>query len=551
MRSISSRSLLFGSVLVGVFLRFYLADTRPGLNGDEVLFAVEWSSFFSGQESNLLTTPSGRPTELLNLFIGLCTYLLSFLTKSLWAVRLPNLILSTLFIYLSWLFSRRFFDQTFSTIFTVFVALCPALLAIARVSIGAELIPFFSLAQLYLSWTRRPWLLLISFIPSLLYHPTTVFGIPFYLVLLTRTSDLTAFFKQCRKSLLSATPFLVLVSILIAVFLSNYPPVTRLLYGLIHDLKVLLHPSNLESNAIALYAYLCHKTSPAVILGPIRLFSGLLYFRHIGSIDDSFDASPILLASGLLLVIPALLAFVYRVNSLGLLSRIYTGLALSIYLLVHTSGAVGFADHTYRWSTWLIVPILFATSFASSEVYRLIQPLKLRKASVYLFLTLFSFLAINFYSYGIVFARSTSDSPVNPIYVPAQRGTIYEQIFSNLIALKPKSQDQALNAFTDDYFIYYPLRYYQMHSGIASLKLSIYRNDLLDSAEGRAERENLLDITLMKKMLDDSSVWIAWSHSPVFTHLRALTDRHPDKYHSYCSVSLFGQSNICLFVSSD
>lgn len=532
-------------------MRFFLADTRPGLNGDEVLFAVEWSSLFSGQTFNLFTTPSGRPTELINLLIGLSTYLLSFLTQSLWAVRLPNLILSTLFIYVSWSFSSRFFNHTFSTIFTVSVAICPALLALARVSIGAEMIPFFSLAQLYLAWTLRPWLFSIFLIPSLLYHPTTIFGIPFFLALLTREKSIPVFLLQSKKYFSSRIPFLLLGAIVIALSISKYPPATRLLDGLMHDLKVLLHPANLASNLGVLQAYLSQNLSLTLILGPIRLLSGLLYFRHIGSVDDSFDASPILLASSLLLILPVFLAVLFRANSLGLLARIYVGLTLSVYLLVHVSGVVGFSDHTYRWSTWLIVPILFATSLAYTEVYSFIRTPKLRKAILFGLLALLSFLAINFYNHGIAFARSSLVSTINPIYTPSRRGTVYEKISSKLTDIQSKSQDQPLKVLTDDYFIYYPLRYYQMHVDSGSLDLSIYRNDLLQTAEGRAEREGLLDITLMQEMLDDNNVWIAWSHSSVFRNLQALKDHRPEKYLSYCPDSLFGQSTICLFVSSN
>ena len=551
MSSTSSRNLLFVSVLVGVFLRFFLADTRPGLNGDEVIFAVEWSSLLSGQTHNLLTTPSGRPTELLNLLIGLSTYLLSFFTQSLWAVRLPNLILSTLFIYVSWSFSRRFFNQTFSTIFTVSVALCPALLALARVSIGAEMIPFFSLAQLYLSWTMRPWLFCIFLIPSLLYHPTTIFGIPFFLALLTREKNIPAMFLQSKKYFSSRTPFLLLGAIIIALSLSNYPPATRLLDGLIHDLKVILHPANLASNLGVLQAYLSQNLSLTLVLGPIRMLSGLLFFRHIGSVDDSFDPSPIMLASGLLLILPVFLAVVLRVNSIGLLTRIYVGLVLSVYLLLHVSGVVGFADHTYRWSTWLILPVLFSTSFAYTEAYARLRTPKLRTSIVMLLLALLSFLSINFYSHGIALAGSGLGSSINPIYTPSRRGTVYEQIFYKLTDIYSRSQDQPLKVLTDDYFIYYPLRYYQMHAEDASLDLSIYRTDLLQTAEGRAEREALLGTSLIQKMLDDNNVWIAWSHSPVFSNLQALKDQQPGRYLSYCPDSLVGQSSICLFVSSD
>ena len=551
MRSTSGRIFLAVSVLLGVFLRFFLADTRPGLNGDEVLFAVEWSSLFSGRISNLLSTPSGRPTELLNLLVGLCTYLISYLTSSLWAVRLPNLLLSTLLIYATWLFSRRISNQPFPTIFTASVSLCPALLALARVSIGAELIPLFSLAQIYLSWTVRPWLFILFCIPSLLYHPTTIFALPFYLILLTRKLDYRAPLTQALKHLASRLPILILVAIIIALSLSTYPPVTRLSADLIHDLKVLLHPFNILSNLDSLRAYFLNNFSLVVILGPMRLLSGLLYFRHIGSVDDSYNSFPVLLATGLLLILPVALAFIYRITYSGLLAKIYSGLALSVCLLAHISGPVGFADHTYRWTSWLIIPILFTTSLAYSEVFAYFKLAALRKAITFWLLMLLSFLSTTFYSHGIAFSRPSVGKSINPIYAPAQRGTTYEQIFVTLTNLYPNRQSHSVHAVTDDYFIYYPLRYYHMHSDPTFLNLSIYRNDLLRSAEGRAARVKLLDITALKKMLDDKKVWITWSHSPVFTELQALSDQYPDKYRSHCAVDLFGQSPICLFVLSD
>lgn len=493
-------------VLVGIFLRFFLADTRPELNGDEVFFAVEWSALFSGEPHHLFITPSDRPTEILNLLIGFTTYQLSSFTKSLWAVRLPNLLFSVLFIYLSWIFSRRISSRTFSFIFILSVSVCPGLLSLARISIGAELVPFFSLLQLYLAWHKRSWLLLFSFLPSVLYHPTTLFALPFYLLVITRDLPARTMLDLSKRVLSSSKlPLFFLGTITFSLSLATYPPVSRFLSALIHDLKVFLHPANLTSNLNVLQVYLIEHLSPTIILGPFRLLSGILFYRHIGTIYQTSDEFPILVAGLILLAIPLVLSVFYRSNICGLIIRLYTGLVLSVWLLVHLSGTVGFEANTYRFTSWLIVPSLFTTSFVYADLFTRAMPPQVRRLAIYFALLLTTYLTIAFFNYGIAFSAVSQDGVLRPIDPLSRRDTVYSQVYKSLQDISVERRE-TVNAVTDDYFIYYPLRYYDIHHNPRFLRLDYFRSDLLKTAEGRTHRDVLLDSTIVQEMLEDAIV---------------------------------------------
>lgn len=192
---------LFALFALALWLRITSLE-MPAFNGDEAFYGVQASKLVHG-ESTDSDTASGNILNVLVLGADLPLYWA--LGPSSLVIKLPGAIAGGLAVIAAWFGLKRGLDPWTAAIATLLMAASPVMIAECRVGAEPAWNPLVGVLALAAAFRGHRLLTLLAFLLCFYVHPTYLFAVPIYgLVLSARiASDAGWNWRVCWKKLLS------------------------------------------------------------------------------------------------------------------------------------------------------------------------------------------------------------------------------------------------------------------------------------------------------------------------------------------------------------
>jgi 4-amino-4-deoxy-L-arabinose transferase-like glycosyltransferase len=162
-------------LVAAVWFRITSLESIPEVHGDETWYGIQVGHLLRG-EPFATRTFSGNPLN--PFFSGLMVPLHLAVRPTGWILRAPAVLCGILAVVATFVISRKVLDRTTATIAAVLLAVLPAAIVYSRTAFDCSQLPLFGIIILGFAFRARPIGLLLSFLLSLLVHPTGVFLLP-------------------------------------------------------------------------------------------------------------------------------------------------------------------------------------------------------------------------------------------------------------------------------------------------------------------------------------------------------------------------------------
>jgi 4-amino-4-deoxy-L-arabinose transferase-like glycosyltransferase len=150
-------------------------EAIPEVHGDETWYGVQVGHMLRG-ESFETRTYSGNPLN--PFFSGLMVPLHLAVRPTGWILRLPAVLCGILAVVATFVIGSKVLDRTTAIIAAALLAVLPAAIVYGRTAFDCSQLSLFGMVILGFAFQARPIALLVSFLLSLLVHPTGVFLLP-------------------------------------------------------------------------------------------------------------------------------------------------------------------------------------------------------------------------------------------------------------------------------------------------------------------------------------------------------------------------------------
>jgi 4-amino-4-deoxy-L-arabinose transferase-like glycosyltransferase len=158
-----------------VWFRTTSLETIPEVHGDETWYGLQVGHMLRGEPFETRTF-SGNPLN--PFFSGLMVPLHLVSRPAGWLLRTPAVVCGILAVVATFVIGSKVLDRTTALIAAALLAVLPAAIVYSRTAFDCSQLPLFGIVILGFAFRARPIGLLVSFLLSLLVHPTAVFLLP-------------------------------------------------------------------------------------------------------------------------------------------------------------------------------------------------------------------------------------------------------------------------------------------------------------------------------------------------------------------------------------
>ena len=410
--------IFFGAVIViGIFLRVFLMDRIPGINGDEPLFPIRAQNLLKGQDI-IWKTGSG---VFLNpfYFLPLLSLYLVF-EPSFFLLRVPPVFYGILTIFLSYFLLRKSLGEKQAKIFTILIALSPQCIAYSRISWDPCMSVLGCILTMHFALLNKKFLTALFFIIAVIIHPTNIFFFPFtvYLLFFKDTKNLLSEFKK-RIPLMIGAVAIILILGMIAHFsyqdgiLVFIPDFGKNLLRINETPNYLLNCLNIVTGTTPIY-YFVGIMPPLLYLSYTFIFCFTILF--------SLRKPDIIKAA-----LPAI---------------IITIISITIFFVAGSPDGV--KPHLDRYALWLM-PIAFYT------LSIILAKIETSYKAIYIL----AVIMISFFSYAYFYQSITKGNQSHKTFVSGQvepKKEAYNFIHKD-------AADKKIIIFVEDWWLYWPIKY--------------------------------------------------------------------------------------------
>jgi hypothetical protein len=212
-------AILFAAAL---WFRVSSLGAHPWHSADESYYGVQAAHLLRG-EAFAVRTPSQSVTNPFLIALQVPFHLIS--RPSVWVLRAPAVICGILAIVLTYLMGARALDRGTAQIATVLMATLPCVVYQSRIGLEQSQLPLFGILVVAFALRGHGLGLLLSFLASMLVHPTAIFlipvALPIFLVQLARKGPGDPVGR--RRILVGSTLVSLLVAAAISIVIFNHP----------------------------------------------------------------------------------------------------------------------------------------------------------------------------------------------------------------------------------------------------------------------------------------------------------------------------------------
>jgi hypothetical protein len=169
------RASLWLLLVAAVWFRITSLESIPEVHGDEAWYGIQVGHLLRG-EPFATTTFSGNPLN--PFFSGLMVPLHLAVRPTGWILRAPAVLSGILAVVATFVIGLKVLDQTTAAIAAVLLAVLPVAIVYSRTAFDCTQLPLVGMVTFGFAFRARPIGLLVSFLLSLLVHPTGVFLLP-------------------------------------------------------------------------------------------------------------------------------------------------------------------------------------------------------------------------------------------------------------------------------------------------------------------------------------------------------------------------------------
>lgn len=334
-------NILIGTIFaVAILFRFVGLDHLPGINGDEAYTTMKAVSYLRGNSPSWASTSGNLPNYFL---IWTMLALNAVFAPSLFLLRLPGFIYGVLAVVTAYFLFKDVIGKRMSVALSLMIACMPMLIGYSRLSWEPALIPLISLICIYFALKEKPFFTVFSLLIGVIIHPTTIFILPFILVVLLymQSQKESAWIKKiyaCRSSFLAFIIFFVC-----AYFLRNISPHT---YNTQEFLNTALANFLDGQKYIIFFQQIINvisgQTLYAYLSGPM---SGINYLVH-----NSLCFYVLLFSACLPLL------FLQKKEN-NIIYAFLIGLVASLLSFYFISGPDSITPCVSRWALWMMAPL--------------------------------------------------------------------------------------------------------------------------------------------------------------------------------------------------
>jgi 4-amino-4-deoxy-L-arabinose transferase-like glycosyltransferase len=175
---------------IALWFRVSSLDAFPWHNADESYYGLQTVKLLRGEPFALRTASGNVLNPYMVILLGL---LHQVGTPSIWVLRVPAVFCGVLAVVATYVLMRRALDRTTALIAAALLAALPSTVYHSRVGLEQSQMPLIGVIVLACALRGNGLGLLLSFLASLLVHPTNAFllpiAMPVYLVQLYRKSE--------------------------------------------------------------------------------------------------------------------------------------------------------------------------------------------------------------------------------------------------------------------------------------------------------------------------------------------------------------------------